>query len=163
MREAVVRIRRAADLDDCVEALRVVHRADAYPLNWPAEPRGWLTPPGLLRAWVAELPPGTIAGHVAVQRAPGGAGLHAELSRLFVTPAARRHSIATALIRRARSWAAEHGHRLTLSVTDDHRSAAVALYEAAGWRHSHTTDADWTAPDGGPVRLRHYVLGDRDD
>ncbi|BCJ67708.1 GNAT family N-acetyltransferase [Polymorphospora rubra] len=115
-------------------------------------------PPGLLRAWVAELPPGTIAGHVAVQRAPGSAGLHAELSRLFVTPAARRHSIATALIRQARSWAAEHGHRLTLSVTDDQRSAAVALYEATGWRLSHTTDADWTAPDGGgaaaPLRAR---------
>jgi hypothetical protein len=34
---------------------------------------------------------------------------------------------------------------------------AVAFYEAAGWHHTHTTDADWTAPDDRPVRLRHYT------
>ena len=74
-------------------------------------------------------------------------------------PAARRRSVASALIRHARSWAAEHGYELTLNVTDEHRSAAVAFYEATGWQHSHTTDADWTTPDGRPVKLRHYVFG----
>ena len=155
------------DLDKCVEALRVVYDADAYPLNWPADPCGWLTPPRLLQAWIAEEPGGAVAGHVAVQSLPdisdsqARAG-HAELSRLYVTPAARRRSLASALVRHARSWAAEHGYDLTLNVTDEHRSAAVAFYEATGWRFSHTTGADWTTPDDRPVKLRHYVLGNED-
>ncbi|MEV7228767.1 GNAT family N-acetyltransferase [Polymorphospora sp. NPDC051019] len=164
MYEVVIRRREATDLDACVEALRAVHDADAYPLNWPTDPHRWLTPARLLRAWIAECPRGTIAGHVAVQRAPDATGNQmpspgAELSRLYVTPAARRRGVATALLHRARSWAAEHRHQLTLNVTDDRRSAAVAFYEADGWRHSHTEDADWTTPDGTPVKLRHYVLG----
>jgi len=50
---------------------------------------------------------------------------------------------------------------LTLNVADEHRSPAIAFYEATGWRHTHTTDADWTSPDGRPVRLRHYMLTSR--
>lgn len=154
MHELVIRARAAADLDECVVALRAVHDADGYPMNWPADPHGWLTPPGLLHAWVAETPPGVVAGHVAVQQVANGS---VELSRLFVTPAARRRSVATALMRQASEWAAERGYRLSLNVTDEQRSAAVAFYEAAGWRHTHTDDADWTSPEGRPVRLRHYV------
>jgi GNAT superfamily N-acetyltransferase len=154
-----IRARQPADLDGCVEALRAVHEVDDYPLNWPGDPRGWLDPPRLLRAWIAEGPGGDVAGHVAVQSLPGVPGDRAELSRLYVTPAARRRALADALVGRVRSWAAEHGYELTLDVTDHHRSAAVAFYEATGWRYSHTTEADWTTPDGGPVRLRHYVLG----
>jgi GNAT superfamily N-acetyltransferase len=148
--EPLVRVRLAADLPGCVAALRAVHEADAYPLNWPADPLGWLDPPGLARAWVAELPEGTIAGHVAVQ-----AG---ELCRLFVTPAARRRSVGTALVREATAWAAEHDISLTLDVADERRSPAVAFYAATGWQHTDTTRADWTAPDGTPVHLRHYTL-----
>ncbi|GIF66034.1 hypothetical protein Ais01nite_40690 [Asanoa ishikariensis] len=145
----LVRPRRAADLPGCVAALRAVHEADAYPLNWPLDPVGWLDPPGLVRAWVAELPEGTIAGHVAIQ-----AG---ELSRLFVTPAARRRAVGTALVSEATAWAAAHDVELSLEVTDEQRSAAVAFYAATGWQHSHTTQADWTGPDGGPVQLRRYT------
>ncbi|MEU5943615.1 GNAT family N-acetyltransferase [Micromonospora sp. NPDC047548] len=167
MQHLIVRTRSAADLDRCVDALRVVHHAAAYPLNWPADPHQWLTPPRLLQAWIADGPDGAIAGHVAVQRtlnapASQAPARHAELSRLYVTPAARRRSVASALVRDARSWAAEHGYDLTLNVTDEHRSAAVAFYEASGWQHSHTTDADWTTPDGRPVKLRHYILDSRD-
>ncbi|MEV4533791.1 GNAT family N-acetyltransferase [Asanoa sp. NPDC049518] len=146
----LVRPRHEADLPGCVAALRAVHDADAYPLNWPSDPVGWLDPPGLARAWVAELPEGTIAGHVAIQ---GG-----ELCRLFVTPAARRRSVGTALVGQATAWAAEHGIRLSLEVTDEQRSAAVAFYAANGWQHTHTTRAGWTGPEGGPVQLRHYTL-----
>ncbi|SCL31745.1 Acetyltransferase (GNAT) family protein [Micromonospora pallida] len=167
MGHLIVRTRRATDLDRCVEALRAVHHADAYPLNWPADPHGWLTPPRLLRAWIVDGPGGAVAGHVAVQRLPGtpdspAPARHAELSRLYVTPAARRQSVASALVSHVRSWAAERGYDLTLNVTDDRRSAAVAFYEASGWQHSHTTDADWTTPDRRPVRLRHYILDRRD-
>jgi GNAT superfamily N-acetyltransferase len=143
-----VRPRSAADLPACVAALRAVHDADAYPLNWPDDPIAWFTPPGMAQAWVAELTPGTIAGHVAVQ---GG-----EVTRLFVTPAARRRAVGTALVRAATAWAADRGVGLGLEVADEQGSAAVAFYAATGWRHTHTTDAGWTAPDGGAVRLRHY-------
>jgi GNAT superfamily N-acetyltransferase len=148
MDPVLIRERQPADLDRCVAALRAVHEADAYPLNWPADPAAWLTPPSMSVAWIAELPGGAIAGHVAVQ--------DTELSRLFVTPEARRSSVATALVDRARSWAG--ARKLTLVVTEGRRSAAVAFYEAAGWRYTHSTDADWTAPDGSPVRLGHYHL-----
>jgi GNAT superfamily N-acetyltransferase len=162
-----IRTRRVTDLDECVDALRAVHKADAYPLNWPEDPRRWLTAPRLLQAWIAEESGGAVLGHVAVQRLPDvtnnqAPARHAELSRLYVIPAARRRSLASALVRQARSWAAEHGYELTLHVTDEHRSAAVAFYEATGWRFSHTTGADWTTPDGSRVRLRHYVLGSKD-
>jgi GNAT superfamily N-acetyltransferase len=157
MSRPTIRPRRATDLDQCVEALRAVHEADAYPLHWPADPRGWLDPPRLLQAWVVEAVEGTVDGHVAVQRIHD-AGHHVELSRLFVAPAARRRALAGALVNHARTWAAEHECDLTLNVTDEHRSAAVAFYEATGWRHTHTTDAGWSTPDGRPVRLRHYTL-----
>ncbi len=239
MRDAVVlRSRRPADLDACVEALREVHDADGYPLRWPPDPHAWLTPPRLLRAWVAELPDGTIAGHVAIQHTspadptsqpleagttdptsqpldtttagpgsrthsatavgvdsqpldttatnthdqhstPPSASAHSqpldtaasnadghplggavEVSRLFVIPGARRHGVGTALLREVRSWAAAHRGRLVLDVVDGHRSGAVAFYEGGGWRHTRTTDAEWTTSGGGTVRLRHYVLGD---
>jgi GNAT superfamily N-acetyltransferase len=167
MHEVVIRIRQAADLDGCVEALRAVHNADSYPLNWPTDPHGWLTPPRLLQAWIAECPRGTLAGHVAIQLTSHASesqtlSSYAELSRLYVTPAARRHCLATALLRQARSWAAAHHYQLTLNVADEHRSTAVAFYEATGWQHSHTTDADWTTPEGRPVRLRHYTLGSQE-
>lgn len=152
-----IRTRRPTDLDECVRALRTVHEADAYPLNWPADPPGWLTPSRLLQAWIAAEPDGAVLGHVAVHRLadPG----HAELSRLYVIPSARRRSVGSALVGQARSWAAENGYDLTLNVADEHRSPAVAFYEATGWRHSHSTDAGWAAPDGGAVRLRHYAAG----
>lgn len=79
-----------------------------------------------------------------------------EVSRLFVAPAARRLSAARLLLGALTDWAA--GSELTLSVTDEGRSSAIAFYEASGWRHTHTTEADWTTPAGAPVRLRHYTL-----
>ena len=150
----MIRVRRAADLPECVAALRAVHDADGYPLNWPADPYRWLDPPMLRRAWVAEA--GAITGHVAVQQA-GDAGA-AEVSRLFVTPAGRRRSIGRALLQQAVRWAVERELWLTLSVVDGHRSGAVAFYESAGWRYTHSTTADWTGSDGEVVLLRHYAL-----
>ena len=150
-----VRARLETDLDGCVEALRSAHEADAYPLNWPADPHRWLTPPRLLYAGVAEV--SGVIGHVAIQCLPTTESV--ELSRLFVVPAWRRRAVAEALVEHARTWAAQNGYDLTLTVTDEHRSAAVAFYEAGGWIHTHTSDADWNGPDGKQVRLRHYRDG----
>jgi GNAT superfamily N-acetyltransferase len=163
MDDVKFRARRETDLGNCVGGLRSVHDADGYPMNWPADPQGWLTPPGMLQAWVAEFPRGVIAGHLALLRvtAPdptdASARPYAEVTRLFVTPAARRRSVATALLDQAVRWVGGHGYQLTLNVVDERGSAAVAVYEATGWRHTHTTLADWTTPAGEPVYLRHYV------
>ncbi|WP_245665733.1 GNAT family N-acetyltransferase [Actinoplanes subtropicus] len=92
------------------------------------------------------------AGHVAVI-----AG--AELSRLFVVPAARRRRVAAALVDVAVSWAREQALPLALEVVDEGRSPAIAFYEANGWQCTHTSVAGWTGPGGSPVRLRHYRLG----
>jgi GNAT superfamily N-acetyltransferase len=144
-----IRPRTPADLDACVAALRAVHEADHYPLNWPADPVRWLTPPSLVAAWVAALDDLPLAGHVAVLDSG-----ELELARLFVPPAARRRSVASALLKAVTDWAPAP---LTLNVTDEERSAAVALYEAAGWRYTRSTTAPWTAPDGSAVTLRHYT------
>jgi GNAT superfamily N-acetyltransferase len=80
------------------------------------------------------------------------------VSRLFVTPDARRQGVAEALVRRAVEWARANGLRLTLNVTEEQRSAAIAFYEATGWRYTQTSVAGWTGPAGEPVRLRHYEL-----
>jgi GNAT superfamily N-acetyltransferase len=142
----IVRPRLDDDLTRCADALRLVHAADAYPLNWPDDPRAWLEPADA--AWVAEND-GTIAGHVAVK---GN-----ELGRLFVVPAARLlpFSVGRSLVAQAQAWSAGP---LTLNVVDERRSAAIAFYEATGWQFTHTTEAAFTGPDGRPVRLRHYVL-----
>jgi hypothetical protein len=47
-----VRPRTAEDLEPCVDLLRAVHDADGYPMLWPDDPASWLSPHGLLSAWV---------------------------------------------------------------------------------------------------------------
>jgi GNAT superfamily N-acetyltransferase len=146
----MIRQRVPDDLGACVRALGAVHAADRYPLNWPRDPRRWLTPEGTLAAWVAVDAAG-VAGHVLVT-APGRVG------RLFVAPAYRGRGIAGELLTPVREWARSRGLDLVLDVVDDGRGAAVALYERTGWGYTGTSRADWTGPDGAPVRLRHYSL-----
>lgn len=160
-----IRDRTAADLPHCVAVLTEVHRLDRYPLNWPADPEGWLSPPNALHAWVAETEQGSILGHVAVNRvcsATDPASMPAaEVSRLFVTPAARGYKVGIGLLTHARQWATEHRLPLVLEIVDHERSApAIALYERSGWRHTDTTTAAWTGPEGRPVRVRRYTLTD---
>ncbi len=165
----LVRPRASADLDACVSALAEVHRADAYPLRWPADPADWLTPPDLLHAWVADRG-GAVVGHILLrtyddaEMAPGiveAAGLPVErlasVSRLFVVPRARRFGIAGALLRQADQAAAAEGRRLALDVVDDGRGGAIAFYEAAGWQRVTSGRAAWTAPDGAHPIVHFYL------
>ncbi len=139
-----IRARRATDLDACVATLRAVHQADAYPMNWPADPRAWLDPPGTRAAWVA-VDGETVAGHALLTT-------EGELSRLFVSLRRRGSGIAQALIGTAR---AANGGPLFLEVANE---AAIAFYERTGWTHTGSMTAGWTAPDGSPVTLRRYAL-----
>ncbi|MER7418509.1 GNAT family N-acetyltransferase [Micromonospora peucetia] len=87
----------------------------------------------------------------------------AEVSRLFVVPAYRRQAVGRSLLAQAREWAGSRGLDLILEVVDDGRSGAVATYEATGWQLGHLSQADWTGPDGEPVRLRHHRYPAADD
>ncbi|MEU5907015.1 GNAT family N-acetyltransferase [Micromonospora sp. NPDC047467] len=160
-----IRRRRATDLDGCVAALAEVHRVDRYPLNWPADPHRWLREPHPARAWVAVDDDAAVVGHIAVHRVPDPAGgplaqPTAEVARLFVVPKARGLALGSALLDRARQWADKRATDLVLEVASGD-TAAAALYERAGWRCVSTSTAPWTAPDGGPVSLRHYTLRHR--
>jgi GNAT superfamily N-acetyltransferase len=152
---AHVRDRDEADVGACVEALRTVYQASDYPTNWPADPAQWLRPPRTIRAWVATAGDIPVAGHV-ILRQPLPGQPSAEVSRLFVVPAARRQGIASALLKAAMRSAAARNLDLYLDVTD-HLSAAHALYRQSGFRLLSTAQADWTTPDGLPVTLHRYV------
>ncbi|WP_199511237.1 GNAT family N-acetyltransferase [Nucisporomicrobium flavum] len=130
----MVRDRQTGDLEECVRLLRDVHEADGYPMNWPADPISWLSPPG--RPLVV-LRDGSVAGHVVVT--PAG-----ELSRLFVDPARRGRGLASLLVTTAERYGARW-----LEVVD---GRAAGFYERLGWILTGTKRAEWDAS----VRLRCY-------
>ncbi|MFF7941216.1 hypothetical protein ACFZC5_15995 [Nocardia gamkensis] len=66
----IIRPRSEADLDACTAALRHVHERDRYPEIWPDDPAGWLSPPKLLAAIVAERDQ-TVVGHVGLDAGRG--------------------------------------------------------------------------------------------
>lgn len=158
-----IRGRRDQDMEACVRALAAVHRADWYPARWPDDPRQWLTPSHMLQAWVA-VEGAVVHGHVALTAVDGEvaevAGLPAEalaaVSRLFVGVDARRDGLARRLLSHAARAAVASGLRPVLEV-ESGATAAVALYERAGWRFAGAFTADWTAPDGQLAVMRVYV------
>jgi GNAT superfamily N-acetyltransferase len=160
-----VRRRLVDDLPDCVRTLKVVHSADGYPVRWPVDPAGWLSPDGLAEAWVAEQA-GAVVGHVCVVRgaddpvAAARAGVQTDrlagVSRLFVAPAARGRDLGAALLATATSWAAAQGSRLMLDVVDD-AGPPQALYERLGWQRVERRLAGWTTPDGRRPRIAIYL------
>lgn len=161
-----VRPRVGSDLERVVLVLAGVHKVDRYPLNWPEDPLKWLSPPGLLQAWVAEAECDAVVGHVALHRPAGATGAAppatAEVARLFAASDARGQDIGSRLLGRARRWAIERRYGLVLEIVESQGSVpAIALYERTGWQHVGTSTATWTGPDGAPVRLRHYELSEQ--
>ncbi|WP_328331042.1 MULTISPECIES: GNAT family N-acetyltransferase [unclassified Streptomyces] len=149
---AHVRLRRNSDLDACVRILADVHAGDRYPLHWPADPAAWITPDGLLGAWVAELD-GEVAGHAVLS--PGEKAGTCEVNRLYVSPAARGHRIGELLMARLTGAARESGLRPLLDVVTTN-TTAIALYERLGWTRTATVHAYWT-PD--PAVMMHQYRG----
>ncbi|MFC8078655.1 GNAT family N-acetyltransferase [Streptomyces sp. NPDC057307] len=162
-----VRRRDVSDLDACVRVLAEVHENDGYPVNWPPEPAGWLTPPGSLAgspaespaesgaAWVALLD-GRIVGHSCLSPARSGdaapdvwsgrTGMGPEktavVSRLFVSPKDRGHGIGALLLAETVREARERGLHPVLDVVTTDRAAA-ALYERQGWTLMATREQRW--------------------
>ncbi|MEU4544337.1 GNAT family N-acetyltransferase [Nonomuraea dietziae] len=167
----MIRPRVPGDLAACVGVLRAVHEGDGYPANWPDDPEGWLTPPGMLQAWVAT-DGDEITGHVVLRGAdpalPEADGI---VARLFVAAHARgsgaateaggsegrvRQGAAAGLMAAVEREAARRGLRLGLDVTDS-RHRAMAFYERAGWRRVASARTDWPDTDGRPALLHYYL------
>ena len=160
-----VRQRQPNDLAACVVALAAVHAADGYPARWPDDPAAWLTPAGLLAAWVAA-DGDHLLGHVALcavtdaARWPAPAGLphvpFAEVCRLFVAPGARGRGRGARLLETATDAARAHGRLPALKVVA-HDRAAIALYERAGWRRVASVAMPWEVADPDMALLHTYL------
>ncbi|WP_228973156.1 GNAT family N-acetyltransferase [Streptomyces sp. DH12] len=163
MSELTIRPRGDDDIPGCVAALATVHAADRYPVDWPVDPEGWLTPPGLLGAWVA-VDGGDVLGHMALTRPmeapPVAVGLPARrlvgVARLFVDLRARRRGVAARLLDEATRVAADRGRTPVLEV-EAGATSAIRLYERAGWSRVGSSAGDWTTADGRVARLLWYV------
>jgi putative acetyltransferase len=59
----------------------------------------------------------------------------AEIKRMYVTPAARRRGIASALLGELEAWAREQGFTAAALETGTGQPEAVALYERCGYGH----------------------------
>ncbi|MDP9443202.1 MAG: GNAT family N-acetyltransferase [Actinomycetota bacterium] len=157
---ALLRVRRAGDVDLCVALLRVVHEHDRYPYRWPARPREWLRPSSLAQAWLAADDDGVV-GHVALCRAEGededamatwsskvGAGAVPVMavSRLFVAPAARGRGTGRWLLGTAVAAARDRGAEPVLEVTSLNADA-VGLYRRLGWHEVGSVRRPWLPED----------------
>ncbi|MFI1357336.1 GNAT family N-acetyltransferase [Streptomyces sp. NPDC020898] len=144
--------------------LATVHKQNAYPLNWPSDAAGWLTPRSLLAVWVAEGGDGEgIIGHVVLSRSDAGDaaaalwsdGPSAVINRLYVDPAARGRGVGAALMTRATAEAKSRALHPVLDVAST-APAAAALYERLGWTLlAAEVEQEWLP--GQWVKLRCYA------
>lgn len=147
-----LRTRTDADLARCVDALRAAHDIDGYPDTWPEDAASWLTPAEFVGAWVA-VDGGEVLGHIAVVSDDTS---ELSVTRLFVTPAAQRRGVASALLMAAVGHARNEQRQLSLDVVDV-STAAIALYEKLGWRLVDVRPASWVMTNGRRPVERRYV------
>lgn len=162
-----MRTRTPADLDACVEVATEVQRVDGYPsFLGDGGLASFLTPDDALGAWVAEVD-GDLVGNVLLRprSAPTSVVLAADaldvdatrlgfVARLMVAPRARRRGIARRLLDVVVNEALGRGLVPVLDVvTSD--GAAIALYEAVGWRH--LGDHTLTMRTGGELPLKVFA------
>jgi len=166
-----LRRRHVDDLDALVVLAGRVRALDGYPVHLPdGDLARFLTRPPPVAAWVA-LHARAIVGHAALHEETSPAvmrlatevvtdGPVAFVARLFVDPSARRLGIGARLLDHARHEAVARGCVPMLDVVDTPAAtAAISLYERAGWRRIGPTP--FRMPDGsdgdelvdrGPVR-----------
>ncbi|WP_280402662.1 GNAT family N-acetyltransferase [Nocardia carnea] len=158
-----IRPRTGRDLPSCVAALRQVHDADGYPAVWPENAAGWLSPPKLVDARVAEAG-GVVIGQVGIGEsvlpAPVRAAVHdaepISVVRLFVVPSHRRSGAGSRLLDAAVEMSGLRGRRAVLDV-EAGGVAAISLYERAGWKRVHSGPGSWAFPDGRAAYLHYYL------
>ena len=151
----LIRPRRDADLRACADLVREVQSSDRYPRFPPTDIVRFLNPPGPYGCWIADLN-GEVAGHVALVarglpatmevaasalgRPAGQLGV---VARLFVSPRARGRGVGRLLLSAATAEARARGLHPVLDV-DTELSAAIALYESAGWTRAGQITVSWT-------------------
>ena len=150
---ALIRPRRADDLDALADVLVRVHAVDGYPVEGVEHPIAWLTPPRQLAAWTA-LVCDTPVGHIALikadrdddaaavwlRHAPGGELDRVAIPvRLFVDPDHRRLGAGKQLMAAVVEYAHAHALDLVFDVMLKDR-AAIHLYETLGFRRLGTID-----------------------
>ncbi|GJL96714.1 MAG: N-acetyltransferase [Hyphobacterium sp.] len=79
--------------------------------------------------FMAETFAGEKIGTIALRHAKD----YAEIKRMFVTPEARGQGAAQALLKAAHESAIQHGYDIVRLETGSYQSAAIALYERAGY------------------------------
>lgn len=140
-----------------------MHEVDGYPAVWPEDPVGWLTPPKLVDARVAEAD-GVIVGQVGIGEsvlpevvcnAVSDVALLSVI-RLFVTPSSRRCGVGHRLLDEGVEMARLRGRRAVLDV-EAGSAAAISLYERAGWKRVHSGPGDWVFPDGRTAFMHYYL------
>ncbi|WP_393097424.1 GNAT family N-acetyltransferase [Streptomyces sp. LN325] len=138
-----IRPRAEADLPGAAAALVAVHAVDGYPVEGVDAPLEWLSPAGVLQAWVAEKG-GKIVGHAMLSRPQGEGAVKmwleqsgdtadqlAVCARLFIAPEARGQRLGEQLMRTAFDYSRAHGLRVVLDVMTKDK-AAIRLYERMG-------------------------------
>ncbi|MFD5938493.1 GNAT family N-acetyltransferase [Streptomyces griseus] len=144
MADTTIRPIQEADVPGAAAALIEVHSTDGYPVEGVDDPEAWITPPGVVKAWVAHRD--CVVGHIAIMKAEGEKAVTlwqqqsgedeahiGVLARLFVVRSARKHAVGESLMRAAMDYAEENGLRLVLDVMDKDE-AAIRLYERLGWQ-----------------------------
>ena len=140
-----IRPRAPDDIGACIAIARETHQLDGYPIYWPVDPQRFISPPHELARWVAEYND-QIVGHVALHRAASdptfqiaqqATGMDADhlvvAGRLFTSVDHRRRGLGRALLASATNASHTAGQVPVLDVGKE-LHAAVALYEAVGWR-----------------------------
>lgn len=126
--------RVALETIDQPEALALVAELDAHlePL-YPPESRHGLTVDGLRARNVffvlARDESGRAMGCGAVMHADG----YAELKRMYVRPAARKHGVGAAIVGFLEQHAADHGFTTVRLETGTKQEAALSFYEGMGY------------------------------
>jgi GNAT superfamily N-acetyltransferase len=139
-----IRRRAEADLPACKDLVRVVYELDGYPGHWPRDLRAFVAQPDAIAAWVA-LVDGEVVGHVALLPDSSDASMDLAMtatgrpverlgfvSRLFVSPDARRNGVGRTLLGTAEAFARDLGLRPVLDVVTRFQNA-IDLYESSGW------------------------------
>ena len=108
-----------------------------------ADPRRYFLAPG--GEIVIAVRDGEVVGTAAV--APHGPDGAWEMAKLAVDPSARGHGVGRRLVERCIAFAAAHGARRVVLVSNHQLTAAIRIYEALGFVHKPLLESEYATAD----------------
>jgi GNAT superfamily N-acetyltransferase len=170
MPSATFRTRTEADIPALVAALEDVYSTDSYPIEGTADAAAFLTPRGLLQAWVA-VHAGVVVGQIVVvagaQGHPAAVQAWVDLpdsggdaartivaARFFICKHARGQGLGRALIQRTCDWANANGMKIVMNVLSKDKEA-MRLYEKVGFRRIGEGTYEY---DEGKMSLQYFYV-----